>query len=260
MIEKPTDFESFTAHALAYCSGQPLDEVHKLDLQSRTEQLWQILDGEPFLLVMDGLERILVAYNRLDAPRMLDDELDEQTANRIADAHGLHAGAGETFLARHRLRACTDPRAGRFLQALTELQRSRILVSSRLYPPELQTRTAQPLPGSAVHLQQGLATSDALTLWRELGGERCPGRAAAPFENCGPYPLFHADAVNLLAKIERDVGNTRSAIEATTHADELAWCDGPPYAYQWGLKAARKHLRALGAPEPELPPFRPVGR
>jgi hypothetical protein len=29
------------------------------------------------------------------------------------------------------------------------------------------------------------------------------------------------------------------------------------YAYHWGLEAARKHLRELGAPEPEMRPFDP---
>ena len=72
---------------------------------------------------------------------------------------------------------------------------------------------------------------------------------------CGPYPLFHADAMNVLAQLEGDAGNTAKAIEAATQAYRLAWCDGPPYAYHWGLEAARKHLRELGAPEPEMPPF-----
>jgi tetratricopeptide (TPR) repeat protein len=73
----------------------------------------------------------------------------------------------------------------------------------------------------------------------------------------GPYPLFHADAFNVLAQIERDAGNRDAAVEAATQAYRLAWCDGPPYAYHWGLEAARKHLRELDAPEPEMPPFDP---
>jgi hypothetical protein len=73
----------------------------------------------------------------------------------------------------------------------------------------------------------------------------------------GPYPLFHADAFNVLAQIERDAGNRGVAVEAATQAYRLAWCDGPPYAYHWGLEAARKHLLELGAPEPEMPPFDP---
>jgi len=71
----------------------------------------------------------------------------------------------------------------------------------------------------------------------------------------GPYPLLHADAFNVLAQIERDAGNLDKAVEAATKAYRLAWCDGPPFAYHWGLVAAQKHLRELGAPEPEMPPF-----
>lgn len=71
----------------------------------------------------------------------------------------------------------------------------------------------------------------------------------------GPYLLFHADAFNVLAQIERDEGNTTAAIEAATKAYRLAWCDGPPFAYHWGLEKAKHHLKELGAPEPEIPPF-----
>jgi tetratricopeptide (TPR) repeat protein len=70
-----------------------------------------------------------------------------------------------------------------------------------------------------------------------------------------PYPLFHADALNVLAQIEQDAGNNAAAVDAATKAYRLAWCDGEPYAYHWGLVAARKHLRELGAPEPPMPPF-----
>ncbi len=69
------------------------------------------------------------------------------------------------------------------------------------------------------------------------------------------YPLIHADACNELAQIERAAGNSAAAIDAATQAYQLAWCDGPPFAYHWGLVAARQHLAALGAPAPALPPF-----
>ena len=77
----------------------------------------------------------------------------------------------------------------------------------------------------------------------------------------GPYPLFHADARNVLAQIELDQGNRAAAIAAATKAYTLAWCDGISadgkvcYAYHYGLTNARNHLRELGAPEPQLPPF-----
>jgi ATP/maltotriose-dependent transcriptional regulator MalT len=71
----------------------------------------------------------------------------------------------------------------------------------------------------------------------------------------GPYPLFHAAACNLLARLERDAGNHDAAVTAAEKAFTLAWCDGPPFAYHWGLEEARRHLAELGAAEPELPPF-----
>ncbi len=71
----------------------------------------------------------------------------------------------------------------------------------------------------------------------------------------GPFKLFHADACNVLAQIERDAGNHEATVKAATEAYRLAWCDGPPFAYHWGLQKAKVHLAALGVPEPILPPF-----
>ena len=77
----------------------------------------------------------------------------------------------------------------------------------------------------------------------------------------GPYPIFHADALNIFAQIERDQGNRAAAIAAATKAYKLAWCDGISadgkvcYAYHYGLTNARQHLHELGAPAPQLPPF-----
>jgi hypothetical protein len=39
--------------------------------------------------LLDGLERILLAYARMDAAHLPDDNLDEQTANNIAQFYGL---------------------------------------------------------------------------------------------------------------------------------------------------------------------------
>ena len=77
----------------------------------------------------------------------------------------------------------------------------------------------------------------------------------------GPYPLWHADALNVLAQIERDVGNREAAVTAATEAYRKAWCDGISadqtvcYAYWYGLQNAKAHLDALGAPYPVMPPF-----
>jgi hypothetical protein len=71
----------------------------------------------------------------------------------------------------------------------------------------------------------------------------------------GPYPLQEADAYNVLCGIARAEGDKPGAIAATAQAYKAAWCNGPPYAYHWGLQKAKEQLAALGAPEPEMPPF-----
>jgi hypothetical protein len=63
----------------------------------------------------------------------------------------------------------------------------------------------------------------------------------------GPYPLLEADALNILAQVERDEGHRDAAIAAAKGAFELAWCDGPPYAYYFGLTNAKQLLVELGA-------------
>jgi tetratricopeptide (TPR) repeat protein len=71
----------------------------------------------------------------------------------------------------------------------------------------------------------------------------------------GPYRLRQADAYSVLADIERAAGNELAAVAAATEAHQAGWCDGPPYTYHWGLEKAKAHLAALGAPEPDMPPF-----
>jgi hypothetical protein len=67
--------------------------------------------------------------------------------------------------------------------------------------------------------------------------------------------MHSSRAVNLVKEDLPDLGNTSAATEAATAAYRLAWCDGPPYAYHYGLTNARRHLQELGVPEPQLPPF-----
>jgi tetratricopeptide (TPR) repeat protein len=71
----------------------------------------------------------------------------------------------------------------------------------------------------------------------------------------GPYPRQQADAHNVLAAIALAEGDKPAASAAAAKAYKAAWCDGPPYAYHWGLEQAKAHLAVLGAPEPAMPPF-----
>ena len=166
--ESDATFDNFVIRALAYVSHRPQEEIQKLPPPEREAQLLSILDREPFLLVLDGLERLLIAYARMDAARLLDDDLDERTANVVAGALGLPKSSAQSFVGQHRLRKTADLRTGAFLRKLVTVRASRILISTRLYPADLQTDTGTERAGCGALFLPGLSDDDALNLWRTL--------------------------------------------------------------------------------------------
>jgi tetratricopeptide (TPR) repeat protein len=146
--ESDATFENFVIRALAYVARRPREEVENVPAPEREAQLLAALDREPLLVVLDGLERLLIAYARMDAAHLSDDAV--KTAERG-------------------LRKTADPRVGRSLQRLASIRSSRVLVSSRLFPAELETVTSGPIRGAFRRDLTGLDDNDALDLWRSLG-------------------------------------------------------------------------------------------
>jgi tetratricopeptide (TPR) repeat protein len=188
--ESDATFENFVTRALAYVTHCPLDEVQQIPKPDREAQLLHALDREPYLFVLDGLERILIAYARMDAAHLSDDDYDKQTANFVANAIGLPASAAQSFTGEHRLRKTADPRAGSFLRKLANMSAARILVSTRLYPADLQMMTGAPLPGCAAKFLEGLADDDALELWRAIGVTGARDLLLPIFNRVGNHPLL----------------------------------------------------------------------
>lgn len=188
--ESDATFESFLNRALCYVSGQGEDEVRRLPWQEREDQVLQHLSEKPHLFVLDGLERILIAYNRMDASSLADDAYDQKTANWVAGAAGLPSSAAQSFTGEHRLRQTTDPRTGAFLRKLAQVARSRILITTRLYPYALQLPTRDPYPGSAAYFLRGLSDDDALALWRGLKVSGARNELVPIFKSIENHPLL----------------------------------------------------------------------
>jgi len=202
--ESDADFESFLIRALCYVDGDSEDVVRALPRAEREAQLLQHLNEKPYLFVLDGLERILIAYHRMDASYLADDDYDKQTANVVAGAIGLPASAAQSFVGQHRLRQTTDPRAGMFLQRLAQVAKSRILITSRLYPTELQVSTGHPRAGCFAYFLRGLYHDDALGLWRALNVAGSRAELVPIFRSVDGHPLV----VQALAS---EVANYRKA-------------------------------------------------
>ncbi|HYX40049.1 MAG TPA: hypothetical protein VE821_00050, partial [Pyrinomonadaceae bacterium] len=205
--ESDATFENFVTRALAYVSRRPLNETQQIPAPERETQLLAALDREPFLFVLDGLERMLIAYARMDAAHLSDDDYDKQTANVVANAYGLPASAAQSFTGEHRLRKTADPRAGSFLRRLANVRAARILVSTRLYPADLQMVTGESLGSSGAVFLPGLSDDDALELWRAIGVTGARDLLLPLFNRVGNHPLLIQALASEVARDRRAPGD-----------------------------------------------------
>jgi tetratricopeptide (TPR) repeat protein len=201
--ESDATFENFLNRALCYVSRQSEEAVLALPWQEREAQLLRHLNDKPYLFVLDGLERVLIAYNRMDASNLADDEIDQQTANWVAGIAGLPKTAAQSFVGQHRLRQNTDPRAGAFLQKLAQLSKSRVLITTRLYPSELQLPTGFPRPGCSAYFLRGLSDDDAVGLWRALGVSGSRTELVPIFRSVETHPLLIQALASEVANYKR---------------------------------------------------------
>ncbi|MDX8030081.1 DUF4062 domain-containing protein [Lentzea sp. BCCO 10_0856] len=142
----------FCQHALSYMTGRPLEEFTGEAQDELGEQLLRQLESKPWLLVLDGLERVLVAYHRYDAARLLDEE----------------AGATDEIGDRHPCEAIR-PEDEDLLRRLAAAAPSKILISSRLVPKVLLNHASQAIPGVLHQQLPGLRPADAEALLRACG-------------------------------------------------------------------------------------------
>ncbi len=179
--ESDGSMPNFLKHALAYVTDAKPSDYDKLPLAERKRLLIDALKQKPYLLILDGIERILVAYHRLDAPMRSDQQVDAETRAAHNDAD---------------LRSCIDPRHGEILQALAACAPSKILVSTRLKPHDLEDKQRNLLQGIAHHLLRGIyPPEEALGLLRHLGvrgDEAAIMRFTQQFDN-------HALILNVIA-------------------------------------------------------------
>lgn len=205
--ESDSTFENFVIRALAYATRQPKANIRELSPFEREEELFAILDHEPYLLVLDGLERILIAYARMDAAHLVDDDLDQQTANYVAGTLGLPESAAQSFIGQHRLRRTADPRIGNYLRKLARVKATRILVSTRLYPADLQTNTGRELPGCKAIFLKGLSDDDAIDLWRSYGASGSRDALLELFHTFNSHPLLIQALAGEIAHFRHSPGN-----------------------------------------------------
>lgn len=212
--ESDASFENFVLRALAYVSQEPKDRIENMLPSQREQELLSILDQKPFLLVLDGLERVLMAYARMDAAQLSEDDFDDKTVNRVCGAFGTSSTSTEPFTGKHILRKAADPRVGSLLRRLTAVKSSRVLISTRLFPSDLQASSGEAIPGSIAYFLGGLKNDDALKLWREFGVSGTRQELIRLFRTFENHPLLIQALAAEVANYRRHPGDLKKWLEA----------------------------------------------
>jgi hypothetical protein len=228
--EKGANMSGFCRHALAYLTGSPPEHFDKQPTHALAEKLLAHLQRHPYLLVLDGIERILVAYHSIDAASQPDEAADTAT-DRISN---------------RKPRQSIRPDDDDLLVRLAAAAPSKILVSTRLTPLCLINKSDQPIAGVRRESLGGLRPPDAEAM---LTAQRVTGNSAAIQAylqtNCDCNPLVIGALAGLINKYRPDPGNFDR------------WSNDPAYGANLNLSALdvvprRNHI--LAAAIESLPP------
>ncbi len=171
--------------AVAYITHQPVADLQQRPWHQLTRELLDMLAGRPWLLVLDGLERVLVAYHRSDAATIADESLERPT-DQMGERNPSTA---------------VRPEDDDLLRQLTAAGQSKILVTSRLMPQALLNRAQQPIPGVRRESLRGLRPEDAVLLLQRCGVRGDP-TAMRRFqqEHCDGHPLVVGALAGLIVE------------------------------------------------------------
>lgn len=189
--ERGAIMADFCRRALAYVTGQPLSSFRKAKTRELGKMLLHHLHAAPWLLVLDGLERVLVAYHRFDAAQLADEQAG--TSDEIIDRDPCAA-----------IRAEDDD----LLRALAGAAPSKLLLTSRLVPRVLLNASSQPIPGVLPERLPGLRPPDAEELLRSCG-IRGSSQAIQTYlqSHCDCHPLVTGALAGLIHDYLPDRGN-----------------------------------------------------
>jgi hypothetical protein len=182
----------FCRRALAYITREPPESFRKMKTPELGGRLLHHLQNRPWLLVLDGLERVLVAYHRFDAAEVPDEAVNQPT-DQIAKRDPC---------------AAIRPEDDDLLRALAAAAPSKLIVTSRLVPRVLLNPASQAIPGVLRVSLPGLRPVDAEALLRscDVTGD---SQAIQNYlkSHCDCHPLVTGVLAGLINDYLPDKGN-----------------------------------------------------
>ncbi|MBI3740550.1 MAG: hypothetical protein HY257_02185 [Chloroflexi bacterium] len=197
--EGEASFAKFVDEALKYVSGKEIDAAKFPTTYDRAVELRRELQSKRVLFVLDGFERQLRAYARLDAAYQRDDATE---SSREA-------------------RACMEPDAARLLRDIAAgTTRAKVLITSRLMVSDLEDRAGDPFAGVFYRELKELGRDDAIVFMRAQGVKQgTPAEIATVWEAYGNHPLSLRLLSGLIARDTRTPGDVAAAPRHDVHAD-----------------------------------------
>ena len=189
--ERGADMRGFCLSALAYITGKDSSSFQTLSSRYLADMLLPLLRLQPWLLVLDGLERVLVEYHRSDAAQLPDEEVgrSRQSMSRASNA-------------------CLRPEDDELLQSLCAVSPSKVLMSSRLMPQSLLNQAGIPIPGVRRFQLTGLDPRDAESMLRDAGVTGSRDRMREYLEQkFGCHPLVVGVVAGLARKYMKAPGD-----------------------------------------------------
>jgi tetratricopeptide (TPR) repeat protein len=162
--DKEARFETFLMKAIQYASEGKIDAKKIDSTRDRMDVLYKFLCEKRFLLVLDGVERVLRAYAGLGSPYQGDEVKEDERGD---------------------FRACVEPHVGTFLQWLAGSNiRTKTLLTTRLCPKEMDD-----LAGCFHKDLKELPKEDAVEFFHRQGVKGTRAEIENACEPFGYHPL-----------------------------------------------------------------------
>jgi len=211
--EKESGFESFLSETLKHLGIEVKDSARQ-----QLNDLLEVMRGTNILIVLDGFERLLRQYGRMDAALQSDDEDAEIDPSQ---------------------RDCSSPLTETFLRGLSGAgMKSKVLMTTRLCPRVLESADGKLLKGCREAPLAAFSPEDAVTYFHNEG---IKARRDEILALCAAYG-YHPLSLSLLVGLINADHERRGDIEAVKNLQIFE-----------DVKARRHHVleRAYGSLAPE---------
>ena len=182
---------------------EKFESIQKMTLPQREQMLLRILDEVPYLIMLDGLEQLLIAYQEHPTASV---ESEKDNSELPLDENSQEPYSQQ-------LRNAKNPRVDTFIKRLADTKTSRILISSRLAPKALETISGELIPNAFIYPLEGLTDVDAIELWKSQDMEGEEEKVLNILNEFGNSPLFIKLVVGAVRTYRRAPGDFNQWLE-----------------------------------------------